>query len=129
MIEHRTFGGTTRAVGDQQDRLIVGPRGPIRIDDFRFPHEFADRERSPSRTVISGSAAYGAQPVTIDLTDYAEITAPHRTDSFLRSAVGPLLTLAAAAAVAIALSMTPASDRSAFPAGPLSGHSLMHFPR
>jgi hypothetical protein len=129
MIDHRTFGTTSRTVGDQQDRLIVGPRGPIRIDDLQFPHQFADRERSPSRAMISGSAAYGAQPVTIDLTDYAEITAPHRADPFLRSAVGPLLTLAAAAAVAIALAMTPASDRSAFPAGPLSGHSMMHFPR
>ena len=43
--------------------------------------------------------------------------------------VGPFLTLAAAATVAIAISMTPASDRSVFPAGPLSGHSIMHFPR
>ena len=43
--------------------------------------------------------------------------------------VGPFLTLTAAAALAIAVSMTPASDRSVFPAGPLSGHSIMHFPR
>jgi hypothetical protein len=44
-------------------------------------------------------------------------------------AVGPFLTLAAAAALAIAVAMTPASDRPVFPAGPLSGHSILHFPR
>lgn len=102
-------------------------------DDFQLLERFADRERNPRRTVISGSADYGARPVTIDLTDYVEIKAPPQTakraNPFLHAAVGPLIAFAAAAVVAATLSVLPAPDRPALVAGPLSGHSILHFPR
>ena len=69
----------------------------------------------------------------IDVTDYREIKAPaqtaKRTDRHLRSVVGPLVVFAAAAVIAITFSLTPAPERPAFPTGPLSGHSLLHFQR
>jgi hypothetical protein len=132
MIEHRTLRTANRTVADDQDNLIVGPRGPL-IDDFELLQRPARRERSPRVTVVSGSAAYEAEPATIEVTDYAEIKAPaqtaKRTNSFLRSAAGPLLAFAAAAVVAITVSLTPASHGPVSLAGPLSGHSILHFPR
>ena len=84
-------------------------------------------------TVPSGSAGYVAPTTTIDVTDYREIKAPaqtaRRTDRSRSSAAGALVAFAAAAAVAIAFSLTPASDDPAPVAGPLSGHSILHFPR
>jgi hypothetical protein len=52
-----------------------------------------------------------------------------KTEAFLRSVAGPLFVLATAAVVAITLSVLPAPDRPAPIVGPLSGHSLLHFPR
>ena len=60
---------------------------------------------------------------------------------YLRSAVDPLLAVATAvvaplfvaavavAVVAITLSLLPARDRPLSLAGPISGHSVLHFPR
>jgi hypothetical protein len=133
MIEHRTLRTANRTVAGNENNLIIAPRGPILTDDFELLQRPGRRERSPRVTVISGTAAYGAEPVTIDVTDYAEIKDPaqtaKRTDPFLRSAAGPLLGFAAAAVVAITVSLTPASDRPVSLTGPLSGHSILHFPR
>jgi hypothetical protein len=133
MIEHRTVGTAARMAADRQNSFIVGPRGPVLIDGFEHLDGPARRERSPRLTVVSGSADYNARPMTIDVTDYREIKAPaqtaKRTDPFVGSVVGPLLAFAAAAVVAITFSLTPAPERPAFPTGPLSGHSLLHFPR
>jgi hypothetical protein len=133
MIGHCTLRPATRTVEGNQENLIIGPRGPILTGDFELLKRPERRERGPRFTVVSGSAAYGAEPVTIDVTDYAEIKAPaqtaKRTDPFLRSAAGPLLALAAAAVVAITVSLTPASHSPVSLAGPLSGHSILHFPR
>jgi hypothetical protein len=84
--------------------------------------------------VVSGSADYNAWPMTIDVTDYREIKAPaqtaKRTDPFVGSVVSALLSFAAAVVmVAIAFSLTLASDGPGPVAGPLSGHSILHFPR
>jgi hypothetical protein len=133
MIEHRTFRTASGTVADNKDSFVIRPRAPILIDAFEPLERPARGARSPRLAVISGSAAYNAPPMTIDVTDYAEIKAPaqtaKRTNPFPRSAVGSLIVFAAAAVVAIALSLTPASDGPGPVAGPLSGHSILHFPR
>jgi len=133
VIEHRTLATAGGTVADRHSNIIAWPRGPISIDNFQRLERPAYRNRKPRFTVISGSAPDGAQPVKIDLKDYAETKAPprttKRTNPFLRSAVGPLAVLAAAAVVATTLSVLPAPDRPALVDGPLAGHSLLHFPR
>ena len=68
-----------------------------------------------------------------DMTGSAKVKAfsqiVRKTEAFLWSTVGPLLVVAAAAVVAITLSHLPAVDRPASLTGPLSGQSLLHFPR
>jgi hypothetical protein len=110
MIEHPTFRTASRMVADPQNGLIVGPRV----------------------AVISGSTY---SPRTPDAPAHTS----NKTDDFLRSAVGPLvavataalgpLFVAAAAVVAITLSHSPAPDRPLSLDGPVSGHSILHFPR
>lgn len=133
MIERRTLRTASPTVPDPQNKLIVGPRGPVPMDDLQLLERQAPRVRNPRITVLSGSAGYGAPTTTIDVTDYREIKAPaqtaKRTDRPLRSVVGPLVVFAAAAVVAITFSLTPASDGPAPVAGPLSGYSILHFPR
>jgi hypothetical protein len=126
MIESRT-------IADPRSKLIVGPRGRVLMDDLQFLERQAPRVRKPRITVLSGSAGYDAPTTTIDVTDYREIKAvaqtARRTDRSRFSAACALVAFAAAAAVAITLSLTPASDGPAPVAGPLSGHSILHFPR
>jgi hypothetical protein len=130
MIEHRGIKTVRRTVADPRNKLIVEPRGLVLMGDFQGQ---AQRVRKPRITVLSGSAGYDAPTTTIDVTDYSEIEASaqtaKRTDRPLRSVVGPLVVFAAAAVVAITFSLTPASDGPAPVAGPLSGHSILHFPR
>ena len=126
MIESRT-------IADPRIKLIVGPRGRVLMDDLQFLERQAPRVRKPRITVLSGSAGYDAPTTTIDVTDYREIKAvaqtARRTDRSRFSAACALVAFAAAAVVAITLSLTPASDGPAPVAGPLSGHSMLHFPR
>ena len=72
MIEDRTLRTASRTVADDRNNFIVGPRGPT-MDDFQLLDRFACRERNPRVTVVSGSAAYDAEPVTIDVTDYERL--------------------------------------------------------
>ena len=133
MIEQPTLSNASRMVADRWNKLMVTPRGPVLMNDLRFPYCQAYRVRNPRIIVISGSASYEPPTTTIDVTDYREIKAraqtAKRTNRFLRSIVGPLVVFAAAAVVAITLSLTPASDGPAPIAGPLSGHSILHDPR
>jgi hypothetical protein len=133
MIERRTRRTASRSVADPQNKLIVGPRGRVLMGDFQLLNGQAHRLRKPRITVLSGSAGYDAPTTTIDVTDHSEIKASartaKRTDRPLRSVVGPLVIFTAAAVVAITFSLTPASDDPAPVAGPLSGHSILHFPR
>jgi catalase len=126
MIERRTLRTASRTVADPQDKLVVGPRGPVLMDDLQLLERQVHRVRKPRITVISGSDGYDAPTPTIDVTDYSKIKAFVRS---LRSVVGSLVVFAAAAVVAITFSLTPASDGPAPVAGPLSGHSILHFPR
>ena len=82
---------------------------------------------------VERPAAYGGKTVTLDVTEYAEVKARSpvgkNAEGFLRFAIGPLLYVALTVAAAMTLSHLPASDRPVSVAGPLSGHSLLHFPR
>jgi catalase len=133
MIERPTLRTLSPTVADPANQLIVEPRGPLLMDDLQLLERQAHRVRKPRITVLSGSAGYGAPTTTIDVTDYCEIKAfaqtAKRTDRSLSSAAGALVAVAAGAVVAITLSLTPASDGPAPVAGPLSGHSILHFPR
>jgi catalase len=56
-----------RPVGDNQNSLTVGPRGPIVFDDFLLFEKMAhfNRERIPERVVhAKGSGAYGTLTIT-----------------------------------------------------------------
>jgi hypothetical protein len=125
MIESRT-------IADPRSKLIVGPRGRVLMDDLQFLERQAPRVRKPRITVLSGSAGYDAPTTTIDVTDYREIKAPaqtaKRTDRSLSSAAA-LVAFATAAVIAITLSLAPGSDGPAPVDGPLSGRSILHFPR
>jgi hypothetical protein len=131
MIERRTLRTASRTVADPQNKLIVGPRGPLLTDDLQLLERQVQRVRKRI-TVLSGSAGYDAPTTTIDVTDYREIKASaqtaKRTDRSLYSAAA-LVAFAGAAVIAIMLSLAPASDGPAPVDGPLSGYSILHFPR
>jgi hypothetical protein len=113
MIDHPTFRIASPTVADRQSGSIVGPQV----------------------AVISGSA-HSPRTAAIDAPAHTS----KKTEDLLRSAVGPLLAVATAAVaplfvaavaavVAITLSLSPAPDRPLSLAGPISGHSVLHFPR
>jgi catalase len=86
-----------RPVGDNQNSLTVGPRGPIVFEDFLLFEKMAhfNRERIPERVVhAKGSGAYGHFVVTNpDMRKYTTArlfsTAGKRTDVLIRfSTVG-----------------------------------------
>jgi hypothetical protein len=133
MIEFRTLRTASRTVADPQNKLIVGPQGPVLMDDLQLLERQAHRVRKPRIMVLSGSGGYDAPIATIDVTDYSEIKASaqtaQRTHRALSSIVGLWVVFAAATVIAITLSLAPASDSPAPVDGPLSGHSILHFPR
>ncbi|MDP0498635.1 MAG: catalase [Verrucomicrobiota bacterium JB022] len=62
-------------VGDNQNSLSAGPRGPLLMQDYQLIEKLAhqNRERIPERTVhAKGSAAYGTFTVTHDITQYTK---------------------------------------------------------
>jgi catalase len=62
-------------VGDNQNSLTVGPRGPLLVQDWQLfeKHAHFNRERIPERVVhAKGSAAYGTFTVTKDITRYTK---------------------------------------------------------
>ena len=64
-----------RPVGDNQNSLTVGPRGPIVFDDFLLFEKMAhfNRERIPERVVhAKGSGAHGTFTVQPDITKYTK---------------------------------------------------------
>ena len=110
--------------------LTTASRRPVADSE----NSLQNRERAPERLAYpEESAAYRVQTGTNSLTRYAKMTALsqlcRKTEAFLWSAVGPLLVVAAVGLVGITLSDLPPPDRPASLAGPLSGHSLLHFPR
>jgi catalase len=74
-IERAKFMTTDsgRPVGDNQNSLTVGPRGPVVFEDFLLFEKMAhfNRERIPERVVhAKGSGAHGHFTVTKDITKY-----------------------------------------------------------
>ncbi|MBE0555650.1 MAG: catalase [Proteobacteria bacterium] len=68
-----TTGGIP--VGDNQNSLTAGPRGPLLVQDWQLfeKHGHFNRERIPERVVhAKGSGAYGAFTVTKDITKYTK---------------------------------------------------------
>src|SRR6478672_11466452 len=62
-------------VGDNQNSLTAGPRGPLLIQDWQLfeKHAHFNRERIPERVVhAKGSAAYGTFTVTGDITRFTK---------------------------------------------------------
>jgi catalase len=91
MTERPTMTTASGApVGDNQNSLSAGPRGPLLMQDFHLIEKLAhqNRERIPERTVhAKGSAAYGKLTVTNDISRYttADALQPGRvTEAFLR---------------------------------------------
>src|SRR6476661_10921308 len=86
-----------RPVGDNQNSLTVGPRGPVVFEDFLLFEKMAhfNRERIPERVVhAKGSAAYGIFTCTSkEITKYTTAkllsAVGNKTPTFLRfSTVG-----------------------------------------
>ena len=76
MSEHKTI--TTAdgiPVGDNQNSLTAGDRGPILMQDFHLMEKLAhfNRERIPERVVhAKGAAAFGTFTVTHDVSQYTK---------------------------------------------------------
>ena len=74
MSEKKTITTTAgRPVGDNQNSLTAGPRGPVLIQDFQLLEKMAhfNRERIPERVVhAKGTGAFGVFTVTKDITKY-----------------------------------------------------------
>jgi len=78
-------------VGDNQNALTAGPRGPLLVQDWQLfeKHAHFNRERIPERVVhAKGSAAYGVLTVTHDVTRHTKAgifsQIGKKTECFLR---------------------------------------------
>jgi catalase len=62
-------------VGDNQNSLTAGPRGPLLVQDWQLfeKHAHFNRERIPERVVhAKGSGAYGTLSITKNITNYTK---------------------------------------------------------
>jgi len=62
-------------IGDNQNSLTAGPRGPLLMQDYQLLEKMAtfNRERVPERVVhAKGSGAFGTFSVTKDITRYSK---------------------------------------------------------
>jgi catalase len=77
-------------VGDNQNSLTAGPRGPLLVQDWQLfeQHAHFNRERIPERIVhAKGSAAYGRLAITGDISGYTKAKALQpgaQSECFLR---------------------------------------------
>lgn len=77
-------------VGDNQNSLTAGPRGPLLAHDWQLfeKHAHFNRERIPERIVhAKGSGAYGTLTITGDITKYTKakvFEVGKKTDCFIR---------------------------------------------
>ena len=65
-------------VGDNQNSVTVGPRGPLLLQDYQLMEKLAhqNRERIPERVVhANGSAAYGHLTISADISKYTKAKA------------------------------------------------------
>jgi catalase len=69
MTQRKTM---TTAVGDNQNSLTVGPRGPVLMQDLLLIEKMAhfNRERIPERVLhAKGSGAHGTFEITGNITN------------------------------------------------------------
>lgn len=69
---------TGAPIGDNQNSLTAGPRGPLLVQDWQLmeKHAHFNRERLPERVVhAKGSGAYGTLTITKDLSAYTKADA------------------------------------------------------
>src|SRR5713101_9467696 len=62
-------------VGDNQNSLTAGPRGPLLVQDWQLfeKHAHFNRERIPERVVhAKGSGAYGTLKISGDISRYTK---------------------------------------------------------
>ena len=78
-------------VGDNQNALTAGPRGPLLVQDWQLfeKHAHFNRERIPERVVhAKGSGAFGTLTITDDITKYTKANifsaVGKKTDCLLR---------------------------------------------
>ncbi|HSV73199.1 MAG TPA: catalase [Chthonomonadales bacterium] len=78
-------------VGDNQNSVTAGPRGPLLVQDWQLfeKHAHFNRERIPERVVhAKGSGAYGVFTVTHDITRWSKAAifaaVGKQTECFLR---------------------------------------------
>jgi len=75
-----------RPVGDNQNSVTAGPRGPVLMEDYLLFEKMAqfNRERIPERIVhAKGAAAYGTFTVTQDITRFTSAKVFNTTGSRL----------------------------------------------
>src|ERR1700756_1718716 len=81
MAEKPTLTTTAgNPVGDNQNSITAGPRGPLLLEDYQLIEKLAhqNRERIPERTVhAKGWGAYGMLTVTRDISRYTKAKALH----------------------------------------------------
>src|SRR5258707_14051466 len=84
-----TTGGNP--LGDNQNAITAGPRGPVLLQDYQLLEKLAhqNRERIPERTVhAKGSGAYGTLTITHDISQYSKASVfakiGKKTDCLLR---------------------------------------------
>ncbi|MFH2048449.1 MAG: catalase [bacterium] len=77
-------------VGDNQNSITVGPRGPLLVQDWQLfeKHAHFNRERIPERIVhAKGSGAYGTLTITHDISKYTKAKVfmkGKKTECFIR---------------------------------------------
>ncbi|MFH1688592.1 MAG: catalase [bacterium] len=78
-------------VGDNQNAMTAGPRGPLLVQDWQLfeKHAHFNRERIPERVVhAKGSGAYGTLRITHDITKFTKANIfskiGKKTDCFVR---------------------------------------------
>ncbi len=79
VVGHNAHGAP---IGDNQNSLTAGARGPLLMQDYQLLEKMAtfNRERVPERVVhAKGSGAYGTLSVTNDITQYTKASAAPRT--------------------------------------------------
>ena len=77
-------------IGDNQNSITAGPRGPLLVQDWQLfeKHAHFNRERIPERIVhAKGSGAYGTLTITHDISKYTKakvFTKGKKTECFIR---------------------------------------------
>ena len=76
MVERPILTTTAGApIGDNQNSITAGPRGPLLLEDYQLIEKLAhqNRERIPERTVhAKGWGAFGALTITGDISKYTK---------------------------------------------------------